>query len=180
MTRHKEGARKRLEDVVAHRGRIHPPGAFPDALGAGGSGSGSGRNLRPRAQKRRVETEENVESENETSSDDDDVEDETFVDYSGYVLMKRHGKGAADVRDDDEEEEEEDLGGQEQEDGDDDDDPMEEDDDSNVETVKITKPMYFYPDHPVKYHGEGKTKALKKLRDVNPYANDKTASDPRF
>jgi hypothetical protein len=41
-------------------------------------------------------------------------------------------------------------------------------------------PTYIYPDRPVKYHGAGMTKALKKLRDKNPYEEAKTASDPRF
>jgi hypothetical protein len=41
-------------------------------------------------------------------------------------------------------------------------------------------PTYIYPDRPVKYHGAGMTKALKKLRDRNPYEEARTASDPRF
>ena len=171
MPRTKEGAKKRKEDLLTHRGITSRD------FSEGGSGSGTGRNLRPRAEKRRAEPEENVGSENETSSEDD-VEDETFVDYSAFELRKRHGKGVADVGDDDEEEEE-DLGGQER-DGDDDDDPMEEDGDSNAGAVKITKPMYFYPDQPINFHGDGKIKALKKLRDKNPYASARTASDQRF
>jgi hypothetical protein len=46
--------------------------------------------------------------------------------------------------------------------------------------LKIIPPTYIYPGRPVKYHGAGMTKALKKLRDKNPYEEAKTASDPRF
>jgi hypothetical protein len=56
---------------------------------------------------------------------------------------------------------------------------MDEDDDDQGR-LKIMPPTYIYPDRPVKYHGAGMTKALKKLRDKNPYEEAKTASDPRF
>jgi hypothetical protein len=46
--------------------------------------------------------------------------------------------------------------------------------------LKTIPPTYIYLDRPVKYHGAGITKALKKLRDKNPYEEDRTASDPRF
>jgi hypothetical protein len=58
-------------------------------------------------------------------------------------------------------------------------DAMDEDDDDQGR-LKIMPPTYIYPDRPVKYHGAGMTKALKKLRDKNPYEEGKTASDPRF
>jgi hypothetical protein len=66
-----------------------------------------------------------------------------------------------------EEEEEEDV------------DSMDEDDDDQCR-LRIMPPTYIYPDRPVKYHGSGMTKALKKLRDKNPYEEARTASDPRF
>jgi hypothetical protein len=56
---------------------------------------------------------------------------------------------------------------------------MDEDDDDQGR-LKIMPPTYIYPDMLVKYHGAGMTKALKKLRDKNPYEEAKTASDPRF
>jgi hypothetical protein len=40
---------------------------------------------------------------------------------------------------------------------------MEEDDDDQGR-LRIMPPTYIYPDRPVKYHGAGMTKALKKLR----------------
>jgi hypothetical protein len=43
---------------------------------------------------------------------------------------------------------------------------MDEDDDDQGR-LKIMPPTYIYPDRPVKYHGAGMTKALKKLRDRN-------------
>jgi hypothetical protein len=46
--------------------------------------------------------------------------------------------------------------------------------------LKIMPPTYIYPDRPIKYHEAGMTKALKKLRDRNPYEEARTASDPRF
>jgi hypothetical protein len=56
---------------------------------------------------------------------------------------------------------------------------MDEDDDDQGR-LKIMPPTYIYPDRPVKYHGVGMTKALKKLRDRNRYEEARTASDPRF
>jgi hypothetical protein len=55
-----------------------------------------------------------------------------------------------------------------------------DEDDGDQGRLKIMPPTYIYPDKPVKYHGAGMTKALKKLRDKNPYEEAKTASDPRF
>jgi hypothetical protein len=69
--------------------------------------------------------------------------------------------------DEEDEEEEEDV------------DAMDDDDDDQGR-LKIMPPTYIYPDRPVKYHGAGMTKALKKLRDKNPYEKARTASDPRF
>jgi hypothetical protein len=56
---------------------------------------------------------------------------------------------------------------------------MDEDDDDQGR-LKIMPLTYIYPDRPVKYHGADMTKALKKLRDKNPYEEARTASDPRF
>jgi hypothetical protein len=83
------------------------------------------------------------------TSSDDNIEDETFVDPNVY-RVKHHGKGP--TIDDDEEEDEEDLGGQKRD----------EDDDDNDGTcrLKVVKPIYMFPNKPVKYHGTGMTKKL--------------------
>jgi hypothetical protein len=101
------------------------------------------------------------------TSSDDNGEDETFP---GQFEPRRHQEAGSDsdeAEDEDEEDEEEDV------------DAMDEDDDDQ-DRLKIMPPTYIYPDRPVKYHGAGMTKALKKLRDKNPYEEGKTASDPRF
>jgi hypothetical protein len=101
---------------------------------------------------------------------DDNVEDETFP---GQYELKRHQEAGSDdddideAEDEDEEDEKEDV------------DAMDEDDDDHGR-LKIMPPTYIYPDRPVKYHGAGMTKALKKLRDKNPYQEARTASDLRF
>jgi hypothetical protein len=46
--------------------------------------------------------------------------------------------------------------------------------------LRVTKPIYFYHDRPVVYHGEGMTRKLNKLRDVNSYDIEKTTSDAKF
>jgi hypothetical protein len=96
------------------------------------------------------------------TSSDDNVEDETFP---GQYELRRHQEAGSDS--DEAEDEEEDV------------DAMDEDDDDQGR-LKIMPPTYIYPDRPVKYHGAGMTKALKKLRDRNPYEEARTASDPRF
>jgi hypothetical protein len=90
------------------------------------------------------------------TSSDDNGEDETFP---GQFEPRRHQEAGSDsdeAEDEDEEDEEEDV------------DAMDEDDDDQ-DRLKIMPPTYIYPDRPVKYHGAGMTKALKKLRDKNPY-----------
>jgi hypothetical protein len=102
-----------------------------------------------------------------STSSDDNIEDETFpVQYE----LRRHQEAGSDsdeAKDEDEEDEEEDV------------DAMDEDYD-NQGRLKIIPPTYIYPDRPVKYNGARMTKALKKLRDKNPYEEGKSASDPRF
>jgi hypothetical protein len=58
-------------------------------------------------------------------------------------------------------------------------DAVDEDDDDQGR-LKIMPPTYIFPDRPVKYHEAGMTKALKKLRDKNPYEEARTASDRGF
>jgi hypothetical protein len=58
-------------------------------------------------------------------------------------------------------------------------DPMDEDDDDQGR-LKIMPPTYIYPNRPLKYHGAGMTKALKKLRDKNSYEEARTEFDLRF
>jgi hypothetical protein len=36
---------------------------------------------------------------------------------------------------------------------------------------EVVKPMYMFPNKPIKYHGAGMTKKLQKLRDKDPYAS---------
>jgi hypothetical protein len=104
------------------------------------------------------------------TSSDDNVEDETFP--RQYELRRHQEAGSDDddtdeAEDEDEEDEEEDV------------DAMDEDDDDQGR-LKIMPPTYIYLDRPMKYHGAGMTKALKKLRDKDPYEEARTASDPRF
>jgi hypothetical protein len=106
------------------------------------------------------------------TSNDDNVEDETF---QGQFELRRHQEARSDDddsaeamdEDEEDEEEEEDV------------DAMDEDDDDQSR-LKIMPPTYIYPNRPVKYHGVGMTKVLKKLRDKNPYEEARTTSDPRF
>jgi hypothetical protein len=160
MVREKEGAKKRREEVHSRRGAI--PGEF----GEGGSTVNvSGKRLRHRSAQASAE-DPDLGGDTSTSSDDN-VEDETF---SGQYELRRHQEAGSDsdeAEDEDEEDEDEDV------------DAMDEDDDDQGR-LKIMPPTYIYPDRPVKYHGAGMTKALKKLRDKNPYEEGKTASDPRF
>jgi hypothetical protein len=139
--------------------------------------------LRPRVSKGRAEEVDDLGGDTGTSNNDD-VEDETYVDYGAYERRMRHGKGPASHHSDEEGEdvegEEEDLGGQERDVDDEGDDPMDTDDGGNVGGLRVTKPIYFYHDRPIVYHGEGMTRKLKKLREVNPYDSQKTASHARF
>jgi hypothetical protein len=80
------------------------------------------------------------------------MEDETYVDPNVYHV-KHHGKGPAldddeEEEDDEDEDEEEDLCGQER---DEDDDPLDDDDGSCK--LMVVKPIYMFPNKPVKYHG---------------------------
>jgi hypothetical protein len=130
--------------------------------------------LRKCAPKRRIEGQEDLGGDMGTSSDDD-VEDETYVDPDGFEV-RHHGKGPATDEGDDEDEEE-DLCGQER---DEDDDLMDEDEDDGQCRLRFTKPIYMYPNRAMNYHGTSMTKKLQKLRDVNPYASERTTSDRRF
>jgi hypothetical protein len=96
------------------------------------------------------------------TSNDDNVEDETFP---GQYELRRHQEAGSDDDDNDEAEDED------EEDEEEDVDAMEEDDDDQGR-LKIMPPTYD--------HGAGMTKALKKLRDKNPYEEARTVSDPRF
>jgi hypothetical protein len=88
--------------------------------------------------------------------------------------VKHHEKGpAVDDDDEDDEDEDEDLGGQER---DEDDDPMDDDDGGGGSCrLKVVKPIYMFPNKPVKYHGTWMTKKLQKLRDKDPYASERTS-----
>jgi hypothetical protein len=161
MVREKEGAKKRREEVHSRRGTV--PGDF----GEGGSTINvSGKRLRRRSPQSSIEALD-LGGDTGTSSDDN-VEDETFP---GQYELRRHQEAGSDDDDigeaEDEEDEKEDV------------DTMDEDDDEQGR-LKIMPPTYTYPDRPVKYHGAGMTKTLKKLRDKNPYEEARTASDPRF
>jgi hypothetical protein len=157
----KGGGKKRREEVHSRRGAI--PGEF----GEGGSTVNvSGKRLsRHSAQ---ASTEDPDLGGDTGTSSDDNVEDETFP---GQYELRRHQEAGSDDDDSDEAADEED----EKEDV----DAMDEDDDDQGR-FKIMPPTYTYPDRPVKYHGASMTKALKKLRDRNPYEEARTASDPRF
>jgi hypothetical protein len=150
MVREKEGAKKRREEVHSCRGTI--PGDF---WGRGSTVNVSGKRLRCRSAQASTE-EPDLGGDTGTSSDDN-VEDETFP--GQYELRRHHEAGSDDddadeVEDEDEEDEEEDV------------DAMDEDDDDQGR-LKIMPPTYIYPDRPVKYHEEGMTNALNKLRDKN-------------
>jgi hypothetical protein len=41
--------------------------------------------------------------------------------------------------------------------------------------LKVVKPIYMFPNKPVKYHGTWMTKKLQKLRDKDPYASERTS-----
>jgi hypothetical protein len=155
------------------------PREFPHDREAGRSGSAGTMNLQERAPKRRNEEPEIDLGGDTGTSSDENMEDETYVDPNVY-RVKHHGKGPVvdddDENDEDEDEEEEDLGGQER---DEEDDPMDDDDDGSCR-LKVVKPIYMFPKKPVKYHGIGMTKKLKKLGDKDPYASERTASDRRF
>jgi hypothetical protein len=158
MVREKEGAKKRREEVLSCRGAV--PGDF----GEGGSTVNvSGKRLRRRSAQ--ASTEDPDLGGDIGTSSDDNVEDETFP---GQYELRRHQEAGSDSDEaEDEEDEEEDV------------DAMDENDDDQGR-LKIMPPTYIYPDRPVKYHVAGMTKALKKLRDKNPYEEAKTASDLRF
>jgi hypothetical protein len=165
MARGKEGAKKRREEVHSRRGTV--PGDFWEG---GNTANVIGKRLRHRSAQESAEAPD-LGGDTDTSSDDD-VEDETF---QGQFELRRHRRiGSDDIEsdeamdeDEEDEEEEEDV------------DAMDEDDDDQGR-LKIMTPTYIYPDRPVKYHGAGMTKALKKLRDKNPYEEARTASDPRI
>jgi hypothetical protein len=57
---------------------------------------------------------------------------------------------------------------------------MDEDDDDGACRLKVVKPIYMFPNKPIKYHGTGMTKKLQKLRDKDLYASERTATDRRF
>jgi hypothetical protein len=132
--------------------------------------------LREHAPKRRNEEQEIDLGGDTGTSSDDNIEDETFVDPNVY-RVKHNGKGLAMDDDDEDEDEEEALGGQER---DEDDDPMDDDDDDGTCRLKVVKPIYMFPNKLVKYNGTGMPKKLQKLRDKDPYASERTATDRRF
>jgi hypothetical protein len=164
MVREKEGAKKRREEVYAH-GEA-PPGDFGEE---GSTINVSGKRLRHRSAQKSAEAPD-LGGDTGTSNDDN-VEDETF---QGQFELRRHQEAGSDD-DDSDKVEDEDGEDEEEEDV----DAMDEDDDDQGR-LKIMPPTYIYPNRPVKYHGSGMTKALKKLRDKNPYEEARTASDPRF
>jgi hypothetical protein len=57
---------------------------------------------------------------------------------------------------------------------------MDEDEDDGACKLKVVKPIYMFPHKVVNYHGIGMIKKLQKLRDKNPYASERTATDRRF
>jgi hypothetical protein len=151
------------------------PRELPHDCEAGGDVSAGGMHLRERAPKRRNEEQEIDLGGDTWTSSDDNIEDETFVDPNVYHV-KHHGKGLAIDEDDEDEDEEEDLGGQER---DEDDDPMDDDDDGTC-WLNVVKPIYMFPNKPVKYHGTGMTKKLQKLKDKDRYASEWATTDRRF
>jgi hypothetical protein len=161
----------RMKQSGSKNSRLKPR-ELPHDSEAGGSSSAGGRNLRERAPKRRNEEQEDLGGDTGTNSDDD-VEDETYVDPNAFHV-RHHGKGPV-TKGGDDEDEEEDLGGQERNE---DDDSMDEDD--GPCRLKVTKPIYMYPQKAVNYHGTGMKKKLQKLRGVNPYASERSASDKSF
>jgi hypothetical protein len=141
MVQEKEGAKKRREEVHSRRGAI--PGEFREG---GSTVNVSGKRLRRRSAQESAE-DPDLGGDTGTSSVDN-VEDETFP---GQYELRRHQEAGSDSDEaEDEEDEEEDV------------DAMDEDDDDQGR-LKIMPPTYIYPDRPVKYHGAGMTKALKKL-----------------
>jgi cobalamin biosynthesis protein CobT len=170
MVREKEGAKKRREDVLSRRGTAV-------ILGKGGNTVNvSGKRLRHRSAQASTKAPD-LGGDTGTSSDDN-VEDETF---SGQYELRRHQEAGSDddSNEDENEEEEEEEDEDEEEEEEEDVDVMDEDDDDQGR-LEIMPPTYIYPDRPMKYHGAGMTKALKKLRDKNPYEEARTASVPRF
>jgi hypothetical protein len=167
----------RMKQYESKKTRLTPRELSHDRE-AGDSGSACGRNLRERAPKIRNEEQEVDLGGDTRTSSDDDVEDENYVDPNVFHVQ-HHGKGPAieDEDDEDEEDEEEDLGGQER---DEDEDPTNEDDDDGACRLKVVKPIYMFPNNPIKYHGAGMTKKLQKLRDKDPYASERTATNIRF
>jgi hypothetical protein len=127
------------------------PRQFPHDREADGSGSAGVMNLRERAPKRRNEKQEIDLGGDTGTSSDENMEDETYIDPNVY-RVKHHGKGpAVDDDDEDDEDEDEDLGGQE---SNEDDDPMDDDDGGGGSCrLKVVKPIYMFPNKPVKYHG---------------------------
>jgi hypothetical protein len=161
----KDCAKKRREEVHSRRGTVS--GDFGEEAS---TVNVSGKRLRHRSAQESTEAPD-LGGDTDTSSDDD-VEDETFP---GQFELRRHMRTCCDDIESDEamDEDEEDV--EEEEDV----DAMDEDDDDQGR-LKIMPPTYIYPDMPVKYHGDDMTKALKKLRDKNPYEEARTASDLRF
>jgi hypothetical protein len=156
MVREKEGAKKRRKEVHSRRGAV--PGDF----GEGGSTVNvNGKRLRRRSAQASTEAPD-LGGDTGTSSDDN-AEDETFP---GQYELRRHQEAGSDDDDIDEAEDK--------------DEEDEEEDDDDQGRLKIMPPTYIYPGRPVKYHGAGMNKALKKLRDKDPYEEARTASDPRF
>jgi hypothetical protein len=159
MVREKEGPKKRREEVHSRRGAV--PGDF----GEGGSTINvSSKRLRCRSAQAGTEAPD-LGGDTGTSIDDN-VEDETFP---GQYELRRHQEAGSDDdgTDEAEDEDEEDV------------DAMDEDD-NDQGRLRIMPPTYIYHDRPVKYQGAGMTKALKKLRDKDPYEEARTTSDLRF
>jgi len=118
----------------------------------------SGRELRSRKKPAACDFREES---NGSSSSDDEVEDET------YRVEHRSGKGPvqqdnSEEGDDDEGEESEDV------------------DDAGGDAPVITKPRYPFGRAPTNYFGDGMTETVKRLRSENPYAEARSARDPRF
>jgi hypothetical protein len=161
----KEGAKKRREEVHSRRETV--PGDF----GEGGSTLNvSSNKLRCRSAQESAEAPD-LGGDISTSSDDD-VEDETFP---SQFDLRRHKRTGSDDDDSNEGMDEDEEDGEEEEDV----DAMDEDHDDQGR-LTIMPPTCMYPDRLVKYHEAGMTKALKKLRDKNPYEEARTTSDLRF
>ena len=117
----------------------------------------SDRILRTR---KRAATSEILEDSNGSSSSDDDVDDEP------YRVEHRAGKGP--VQQDNSEE------------ADDDEEKESEDDEDAGGAPIITRPRYPFGLAPTNYFGDGMTNTVKRLRGENPYAEARSARDPRF